>query len=80
MEEFLIGQHPVATYLVACALGMFVVWCLKQWSERRGRELHVPIENYETGPDPVHGLDAPHPDWRCDYSKAAKKKKKKRRK
>ena len=34
MEEFLIGQHPVATYLVAVALAMFVVWCLKKWSER----------------------------------------------
>jgi hypothetical protein len=37
MEEFLIGQHPVATYLVACALGMLAIWCMKKWSERRSR-------------------------------------------
>jgi len=34
MEEFFIGQHPVATYLGLVALALFVVWCLKRWSER----------------------------------------------
>ena len=34
MEEFLIGQHPVATYVIAVALSLFAIWCLKQWSER----------------------------------------------
>jgi hypothetical protein len=77
MEEFLIGQHPVATYLVACALGMFVIWCLKQWSERRGKFVEEPIDDYETGPDPVHGLDPAHPAWRCDYTKTTKKKRRK---
>ena len=46
MEEFLIGQHPVATYLVACALGMFAIWCLKQWSERGQRDTRLADSEY----------------------------------
>jgi len=34
IEEFLMGQHPVATFLVAVALASFIVWCLIRWSER----------------------------------------------
>jgi hypothetical protein len=26
------------------------------------------ISDYASGPDPVHGLDTPHPDWRRNIS------------
>jgi hypothetical protein len=34
IEEFLIGQHPVATFLVAVALGLFVIWRVLCWRAR----------------------------------------------
>jgi hypothetical protein len=38
------------------------------------------FEDCEIGPDPIHGLDAPHPDWRCDYNGESIKNRKRKRK
>src|ERR1035437_180257 len=40
------------------------------WARRLARERPVtePPDDYPRGPDTVHGLDVPDPDWICDYS------------
>jgi hypothetical protein len=32
MEEFLIGQHPVAVYLILCAWIMGLIWIIRYFA------------------------------------------------